>query len=142
MKKIFATLAVAAAMFAFVSCQSPVEKAKAYAEDILAAATEGNLEKATEIAKDAAEWHKSLTDEERAEADKALTKEQMKAIIKAIGSPVEKAKVYTEDIEAAVKAGNVEEATKLAKEAAEWEKSLTDAERVEVAKALGEELGF
>lgn len=72
MKKIFATLAVAAAMFAFVSCQSPVDKAKAYVEDLAAAVAEGDLVKAAEIAEEAAEWEKSLTDAEKEEIAKAL----------------------------------------------------------------------
>jgi ABC-type phosphate/phosphonate transport system substrate-binding protein len=75
MKKIFATLAVAAAMFAFVSCQSPAEKAKKYKADIEAAVKAGNVEEADKLAKEAAEWEKSLTDAERVEVAKALGEE-------------------------------------------------------------------
>ena len=55
MKKIFASLAIAAAMFAFVACSSPVEKAKQYAADIEAAEAAGDYEKAAKLEKEMAE---------------------------------------------------------------------------------------
>ena len=72
MKKIFASMAIAAAMFAFVACSSPVEKAKAYSEDIAEAIKNGDMKKAAEIAEEAEEWMNTLTEEEKAEIAKAL----------------------------------------------------------------------
>ena len=42
----------------------------------------------------------------------------------------------------AVAEGDLVKAAEIAEEAAEWEKSLTDAEKEEIAKALGESLNF
>lgn len=70
MKKIFATMALAAAMFAFVACQSPADKAKEYAEDIAAAYAEGDYEKAAALEAECAEWMSTLSLEELAEIAK------------------------------------------------------------------------
>lgn len=75
MKKIFASLAIAAAMFAFVACSSPVEKAKQYAADIEAAEAAGDYEKAAKLEKEMAEWMASLSEEEKAEVLAAALEE-------------------------------------------------------------------
>lgn len=67
MKKIFASMAIAAAMFAFVACSSPADKAKQYVADIEAAEAAGDYEKAEELANEYAEWLASLSPEEAAE---------------------------------------------------------------------------
>ena len=74
MKKIFASLAIAAAMFAFVACSSPVDKAEEYIADIAAARAAGDYKKAAELEKEMLEWMDSLSDEEKAEIIAATLK--------------------------------------------------------------------
>lgn len=74
MKKIMTTLAVAAAMFAFVACSSPADKAVKYCEEIAAAEEKGDYEKVEKLQQECEEWMKSLDEEEAKEALEAAAK--------------------------------------------------------------------
>ena len=86
MKKLFYSAAVIAAMFAFVACSSPADKAKAYAEEIAAAVAEGDLAKAQEISEEAEKWYDSLSEEDKKVADEAS-----EAVTKAAAEAAEEA---------------------------------------------------
>ncbi|MBQ8366176.1 MAG: hypothetical protein IJ442_04655 [Bacteroidaceae bacterium] len=71
MKKLFVLMA-ACAMFA--ACSSPASKAVDYMEDCFEATKAGDYEKAEKLTKEYLEWEKTLTDEEKKEAQEAIEK--------------------------------------------------------------------
>lgn len=70
MKKIFMFVAVAAAAL-MISCGSPADKGKAYAEDMLEALEAEDMEKVEELEKEIEEYAEGLSDEDKEEFTKA-----------------------------------------------------------------------
>lgn len=74
MKKIFMFVAVAAAAF-MISCSSPADKGKAYAQDLLEALEAEDMEEVEALGDEMDEYLKGLSEEEEKEFQKAFLDE-------------------------------------------------------------------
>lgn len=112
MKKFF-IVALAAMSMTFVSCgkKSVEDQAKAYAEQMIQMEESGDNSKYEALAKEIDEWGKSLSEEEKAKAEKVFEAAMMEYANKKLGIDAETLKEAAED--------TAEEATEAVEEAAE-----------------------
>lgn len=121
MKKFF-IVALAAMSMTFVSCgkKSVEDQAKAYAEQMIQMEESGDNSKYEALAKEIDEWGKSLSEEEKAKAEKVFEAAMMEYANKKLGIDAETLKEAAEDTTEAVEeaAEAVEEAAEAVEEAA------------------------